>query len=132
MILIRRSKINSLIKLRELKNLRQLHPEMNKSAGWLLEHSDNLINVRKELIVNDSFTSEEYHNTNRYIKLLTDENYEEITKLNFKIEEFDTKLNYTTKKDNDTKDKEKLLKQTYSNLNINNNRKTFNGKITFN
>ena len=52
--------------------------------------------------------------------------------LNFKIEEFDTKLNYTTKKDNDTKDKEKLLKQTYSNLNINNNRKTFNGKITFN
>jgi len=87
MIIIRRSKINSLIKLRELKNLRQLHPEMNKSAGWLLEHSDNLINVRKELIVNDSFTSEEYHNTNRYIKLLTDENYEEITKLNFKIEE---------------------------------------------
>ena len=46
MIIIRRSKINSLIKLRELKNLRQLHPEMNKSAGWLLEHSDNLINVR--------------------------------------------------------------------------------------
>ena len=87
MIIIRRSKINSLIKLRELKNLRQLHPEMNKSAGWLLEHSDNLINIRKELIVNDSFTSEEYHNTNRYIKLLTDENYEEITKLNFKIEE---------------------------------------------
>ena len=87
MIIIRRSKINSLIKLRELKNLRQLHPEMNKSAGLLLEHSDNLINVRKELIVNDSFTSEEYHNTNRYIKLLTDENYEEITKLNFKIEE---------------------------------------------
>ena len=87
MIIIRRSKINSLIKLRELKNLRQLHPEMNKSAGWLLEHSDNLINVRKELIVNDYFTSEEYHNTNRYIKLLTDENYEEITKLNFKIEE---------------------------------------------
>jgi len=53
MIIIRRSKINSLIKLRELKNLRQLHPEMNKSAGWLLEHADNLINVRKELIVNE-------------------------------------------------------------------------------
>lgn len=87
MIIIRRSKINSLIKLRELKNLRQLHPEMNKSAGWLLEHADNLINVRKELIVNDSFTSEEYFNTKRYIDLLTDENYEEITKLNFEIEE---------------------------------------------
>ena len=87
MIIIRRSKINSLIKLRELKNLRQLHPEMNKSAGWLLEHADNLINVRQELIVNESFTSEEYSNTNRYIELLTDENYEEITKLNFKIEE---------------------------------------------
>ena len=87
MIIIRRSKINSLIKLRELKNLRQLHPEMNKSAGWLLEHADNLINVRKKLIVNDSFTSEEYFNTKRYIDLLTDENYEEITKLNFEIEE---------------------------------------------
>ncbi len=87
MIIIRRSKINSLIKLRELKNLGQLHPAMNRSAGWLLEHADNLINVRKELIVNDSFTSEEYSNTNRYIELLTDENYEEITKLNFEIEE---------------------------------------------
>jgi hypothetical protein len=87
MIIIRRSKINSLIKLRELKNLRQLHPEMNKSAGWLLEHVDNLINVRQELIVNDYFTSEEYSNTNRYIDLLTDEKYEEITKLNFEIEE---------------------------------------------
>ena len=87
MIIIRRGKINSLIKLRELKNLGQLHPAMNKSAGWLLEHADNLINVRKELIVNDSFTSEEYFNTKRYIDLLTDENYEEISTLNFKIEE---------------------------------------------
>jgi hypothetical protein len=60
---------------------------MNKSAGWLLEHADNLINVRHELIVNDYFTSEEYSNTNRYIDLLTDEKYEEITKLNFEIEE---------------------------------------------
>jgi hypothetical protein len=85
MILIRRSKINSLIKLRELKNLRQLHPEMNKSAGWLLEHADNLINVRKELIVNDTFTSEEYHNTLKYINLLEDEKYEELSK--FKIQE---------------------------------------------
>jgi hypothetical protein len=59
-----------------------------------------------------------------------DESYQKF--LNFKIEEFNTKLNYTTKKDNDTKDKEKLLKQTYSNQNINNDRKTFNGKITFN
>lgn len=87
MIIIRRSKINSLIKLRELKNLRQLHPEMNKSAGWLLEHADNLINVRQELIVNDTFTSEEYYNTLKYIDLLEDEKYEEISTLNFKIEE---------------------------------------------
>ena len=87
MIIIRRSKINSLIKLRELKNLRQLHPEMNKSAGWLLEHADKLINVRQELIVNDTFTSEEYYNTLKYIDLLEDEKYEEISTLNFKIEE---------------------------------------------
>ena len=87
MILIRRSKINSLIKLRELKNLRRLHPEMNKSAGWLLEHADKLINVRQELIVNDTFTSEEYYNTLKYIDLLEDEKYEEISTLNFKIEE---------------------------------------------
>ena len=85
MILIRRSKINSLIKLRELKNLRRLHPEMNKSAGWLLEHADNLINVRQELILNDTFTSEEYYNTLKYIDLLEDEKYEELSK--FKIQE---------------------------------------------
>ena len=75
------------MKLRELNNLRQLHPEMNKSADWLLEHVGNLLRVRKELIVNDSFTTEEYSDTNRYIDLLTDENYEEISTLNFKIEE---------------------------------------------
>ena len=75
------------MKLRELNNLRQLHPEMNKSADWLLEHVGNLLRVRKELIVNDSFTTEEYSDTNRYIDLLIDENYEEIYTLNFKIEE---------------------------------------------
>ncbi len=75
------------MKLRELNNLRQLHPEMNKSADWLLEHAGNLLSVRQDLIVNDSFTEEEYSNTNRYIDLFTDENYEEISTLNFKIEE---------------------------------------------
>ena len=85
MIIIRRSKINSLIKLRELKNLRRLHPEMNKSASWLLEHANNLINVRQELIINDTFTSEEYYNTLKYIDLLEDEKYEELSK--FKIQE---------------------------------------------
>ena len=84
-MIIIRSKINSLIKLRELKNLRRLHPEMNKSAGWLLEHADKLINVRQELIVNDTFTSEEYYNTLKYIDLLEDEKYEELSK--FKIQE---------------------------------------------
>ncbi len=75
------------MKLRELNNLRQLHPEMNKSADWLLEHVGNLLSVRQDLIVNDSFTTEEYSDTNRYIDLIADENYEEISKLNFKIEE---------------------------------------------
>jgi hypothetical protein len=60
---------------------------MNKSADWLLEHAGNLLRVRQELIVNDSFTTEEYSDTNRYIDLLIDENYEEISTLNFKIEE---------------------------------------------
>lgn len=87
MITIRRSKINSLLKLRELNNLRKLHPEMNKSAGWLLDHASDILNVRMDLIINDSFTTEEYSDTNRYIDLLIDENYEEISTLNFKIEE---------------------------------------------
>jgi hypothetical protein len=60
---------------------------MNKSADWLLEHAGNLLRVRQELIVNDSFTTEEYSDTNRYIDLLIDENYEEISTLNFKIED---------------------------------------------
>jgi hypothetical protein len=67
-------------------------------------------------------------------KLFTDfEKSEEYKKISsYKVNEFNTKLNYTTEKNNETKDKEKLLKQTYSDLNINNSRKTFNGKITFN
>lgn len=44
-----------------------------------------LINVRQELIVNDTFTSEEYYNTLKYIDLLEDEKYEELSK--FKIQE---------------------------------------------
>jgi hypothetical protein len=87
MILIRRSKINSLIKLRELKNLRRLHPEMNKSASWLLEHANNLINVRHELIINDTFTSEEYYNTLKYIDLLEDEKYEELSEFKIQVSE---------------------------------------------
>ena len=50
---------------------------------------------------------------------------------NYKIEPFPTTLKYSTKKDNNYKDNEKLLKQTYSDNNINNNN-TFNDKITFN
>jgi hypothetical protein len=50
----------------------------------------------------------------------------------FKTDEFDSKVKYTTQKDNTTKDKQKLLKKTYSDLNVNNKKDTFNGKITFN
>jgi len=68
-------------------------------------------------------------------KIFTDfETSETYTKYkSFKIDEFNTKLAYTTKKDDieDYKDKQKLLKKTYSDLNINNKKDTFNGKITF-
>jgi len=50
---------------------------------------------------------------------------------NYKIDPFPTTLKYSTKKDNNYKDNEKLLKQTYSDNNINNDN-TFNDKITFN
>lgn len=85
MILIRRSKINSMIKIRELANLRKMHPEMNESVGWLNEHLGDLIEFRKELIIDDDFTSEEYFNTLKYIDLLEDEKYEELSE--FKIQE---------------------------------------------
>ena len=52
--------------------------------------------------------------------------------LNFKIDTFDTKLSYTTAKQPNHKDNQKLLKQLYSDFNINNNRETFNDKVTFN
>ena len=51
--------------------------------------------------------------------------------LNYKIEPFDTTLNYTTEKDSNFKDNQKRLKNTYSNLNID-NKDNFNNKITFN
>ena len=52
--------------------------------------------------------------------------------LNFKIDTFETKLSYTTEKQPEHKDNQKLLKQLYSDFNINNNRETFNDKVTFN
>jgi len=50
---------------------------------------------------------------------------------NYKIEPFETKMKYSTEKDNNYKDNEKLLKKTYSDNNINNDN-NFNDKITFN
>ena len=52
--------------------------------------------------------------------------------LNFKIDTFETKLSYTTVKKPEHKDNQKLLKQLYSDFNINNDRETFNDKVTFN
>ena len=52
--------------------------------------------------------------------------------LNFKIDTFETKLSYTTIKKPEHKDNQKLLKQLYSDFNINNDRETFNDKVTFN
>ena len=49
-----------------------------------------------------------------------------------KIDEFNTTLTYTTEKLSNTNDNEKLLKKTYSNVNVDNHKNTFNGKITFN
>jgi len=67
-------------------------------------------------------------------KLFTDfqatESYQKF--VNYKIDEFETTVTYTTKKDDDNNKNKKLLRQTYSDLNINNDRKTFNDKITFN
>ena len=74
-----------MIKIRELANLRKMHPEMNESVGWLNEHLGDLIEFRKELIIDDDFTSEEYFNTLKYIDLLEDEKYEELSE--FKIQE---------------------------------------------
>jgi len=55
--------------------------------------------------------------------------YEKFKK--YKNETFDSKLYYTTEENSSTKDNRKLLKKTYSTFNTNNNKKTFNGKVTF-
>lgn len=80
---VRRGKINSMIKLKELRNLRECHPEMNSSAGWLLEHADKLISVRSNLVTNDDFTSNEYHDTREYVEFMQSENYEKL--IDFKV-----------------------------------------------
>ena len=50
---------------------------------------------------------------------------------NYKIDPFPTKLAYSTQKDANYKDNEKLLKQTYSDNNLD-KLNNFNNKITFN
>lgn len=85
MIKIRRSKIDAFIKLKELKNLRNLHPEMRNSLGWSMEHLDKLLIVRGELATNKDFTLEEYYDTKRYVESFIDEKYEDL--VNFIIDE---------------------------------------------
>ena len=78
MINIRRSKINSITELASLKNLRNLHPEMDKSLSWLMKHIDELIAVRKGILINEDFTSEEFKNTKNYVHALLSERYEDL------------------------------------------------------
>ncbi len=63
-------------KLIELKNLGERHPEMRKSAGWLNEHANNLINVRMNLIICEDFTKEEFDNIKEYLNYIENEDYE--------------------------------------------------------
>ena len=98
-----------------------------------------------ELVKKNTLMEKDIRDTCEKLKLLFVKEKETETKLlkdfedgtsyqtfkNYVIEPFDTKVKYSTEKDNNYKDNEKLLRKTYSDNNIN-NENNFNDKITFN
>jgi len=86
-MIIRRSKINAILETIELKKVSDNHPEMKINLSWQMEHLKKLMDVRQKYLINDDYTSEDHANTSKYVELLTSENYEELSKLNFIIDE---------------------------------------------
>ena len=51
----------------------------------LINHISYLFKLRKPIVINDNFSKEEYHNTLYYASNLISEDYEKLSKFNYKI-----------------------------------------------
>jgi len=79
---IRRSKIDSFIKFKELGNMRKdilnIHPEMKYDIDWSMDYLEKLLPVRLSISINSDYTSEEFDNTKNYVNSLLSEKYEDL------------------------------------------------------
>ena len=95
------------------------------------ENSDLVTLIQNECkLLKDLYTLEYQYEEKIFTDYENSEVYKKFT--SFKIEEFDSTMKYSTEKNNDYNFNEKLLKNLYSDLNIEKKKNTFNGKITFN
>lgn len=82
MKIIRRSKIDSILKLMEAKKDK---PDMSSDLDAFMDYIVKLMKIRKNLLIDEDFTGDEYRNTMEYIFLLNNEEYEKMH--NFQITE---------------------------------------------
>ena len=75
MKVIRRSKIDSILKLMEAKKDK---PDVNSDLDTFMEFIVKLMKIRKNLLIDEYFTEEEYKNTMEYVFLLNREEYEKM------------------------------------------------------
>lgn len=88
MIKLRRSKVEKVSMLLELNQkrnqiLKKGNSDFKTQSLFLIE----LLDLKHSLKFTDDFTREEFENTEQFIRLLEDENYEELARLQYKIDE---------------------------------------------
>ena len=75
MKIIRRSKIDSILKLMEAKKDK---PDMSSDLDDFMDYIVILMKIRKNILIDEDFTGDEYKNTMEYIFLLNNEEYEKM------------------------------------------------------
>lgn len=84
-MIIRRSKLDATIDM--INYIEQNKSSKNLSIDQLMSYLEMLTTLRSKILVNSDYTEEEFIITNKVANLLINEEYEELEKLNVKIEE---------------------------------------------
>lgn len=83
-IKIRQDKLNSFLELKKHKYdfdlYKKRNTEITRNLDILMEHLKESLKLRKNILITDDFTVEEYNHTLNYMNLLLNEEYEKMTK----------------------------------------------------
>jgi len=100
-------------------------PEISKNNNLVNQISDKCLFFGEEFKEYDEFFIKKFKQSKE------SEEFKDIINFTLPINKI-TKCNYTSNVTNNTNDKKKIIKNLYSNVNLNNKKDTFNGKVTFN